>query len=442
MGLPINPNPPRTMWIDMNSSFARTEQQAHPRLRGVPVGVGKYTNPNGPVISPSVEAKRYGIKTAHTVRNSRLLCPQIRILKSDPPKYREMHRRMISVFNRWSPDVLGKSIDEACISLEGSPALKRFTMREIAHEIKREIREACGEWITVSIGIGTNQFLAKTAAGLIKPDGLETIDHTNLRDVYAELELTDLCGINSRYQARLNTHGIRTPLEFLDADPTFLHREVFGSVVGRYWAMMLRGYEHQRYEGPERRSYGNSHSIREQTREKGPNLAILCKLCDMAGRRMRRDGFSCRRIDLIAVYPDGTYFKKGKLVERALYSTPELFRHATLLFNRQEAALAVHKLGVSLSHLVPGEVSQLDLFESSDAKLRRGMRAVDLLNDRYGEQVVYVAPMHGANRRIDDSVSFGSFGDVRQLYEEESAFTEVDDEELEWSTLEEPTGGE
>lgn len=64
MDLPINPNPPRTMWIDMNSSFARTEQQAHPRLRDVPVGVGKYTNPNGPVISPSVEAKRYGIKTA------------------------------------------------------------------------------------------------------------------------------------------------------------------------------------------------------------------------------------------------------------------------------------------------------------------------------------------------------------------------------------------
>src|SRR5690606_17143696 len=111
--LPISRNPARTMWVDMNSSFARSEQQAHPRLRDRPIGVGKYTNPNGPIISPSVEAKRCGIKTAATVRSAKLLCPEIVVIKSDPPKYREMHRRMLKVFNRWSPDVLAKSIDEA-----------------------------------------------------------------------------------------------------------------------------------------------------------------------------------------------------------------------------------------------------------------------------------------------------------------------------------------
>ena len=34
MDLPINPNPPSVMYIDMNASFARTEQQARTLLRG------------------------------------------------------------------------------------------------------------------------------------------------------------------------------------------------------------------------------------------------------------------------------------------------------------------------------------------------------------------------------------------------------------------------
>ena len=103
-----------------------------------------------------------------------------------------------------------------------------------------------------------NQFFAKTAAGLKKPDGLERVDHTNLRKVYSRLVLTDLCGINTKYAARLNIHGVYTPLQFLDADPHFLHKTVFGSVIGHYWSLMLRGYEHQRYEGSDRKTFGNS----------------------------------------------------------------------------------------------------------------------------------------------------------------------------------------
>jgi DNA polymerase-4 len=63
-----------------------------------------------------------------------------------------------------------------------------------------------------SIGISTNRFLAKLAASLRKPDGLETIDHTNILSVYEQATLLDLSGINTRYQARLNAQGIFTPM--------------------------------------------------------------------------------------------------------------------------------------------------------------------------------------------------------------------------------------
>ena len=84
------------------------------------------------------------------MRDCKLLCPEIVIVKSDPPKYREMHQRMIRVFHEWTPDVLGKSIDEACLCFSHSPALKRFTMEEIGTRIKAQIKERCGSYITVT----------------------------------------------------------------------------------------------------------------------------------------------------------------------------------------------------------------------------------------------------------------------------------------------------
>ena len=122
--------------MDTNSSFCTAEAQSKPLLRVRPVGVGKYTNPNGPVISMPYEAKTRGVKVAHTVRACKLLCPEMVFVKSYPPKYREMYARMVRIMRRWSPEVKGMSIDEMCVNFTGSPALKSMTMQEIGMRIK------------------------------------------------------------------------------------------------------------------------------------------------------------------------------------------------------------------------------------------------------------------------------------------------------------------
>ena len=429
MQLSLNQNPPLVLWMDTNSSFATTEQQSRPLLRHRAIGVGKYTNPNGPVISISPEAKAAGLKGINTVRDCKLVCPEIVVVKSDPPKYREMYSRMIRIMQRWSPEVKGMSIDEMCVNFAGNPALKRMNMQEIGMQIKQQVREECGEYMRVSIGISTNQFLAKTAAGMRKPDGLVTIDHVNLREALGTHELEGLCGINKRNKGRLNRAGIFTPLEFLDAEADFLHRQVFGSVVGRYWSLMLHGYEHQSYLGPERKSYNNSHSIREQSADPELNLSILCQLCEEASRRMRRDRYSCRTLAIYLFYADGTYFKELYTVSTFLYTTKEIFTRATLLFNRQKDWKRIHKIAVSLYNLGEGAHEQMNLFEDDHGKQRKAMDAADRINLKYGRNAVYMAPMHGSLGRIDDSISFGSTGDVHQLMEELNTFESFDDME-------------
>jgi DNA polymerase-4 len=141
--------------------------------------------------------------------------------------------------------VTPKSIDEAVIDFSGTVHLEHDLLR-VGREIKRRVRAEIGEWISCNIGIATNRFLAKLAASLHKPDGLDQITHDNLEAVFAETELLDLCGINTRFQARLNVHGIYTPLQLLSSPLHVLKGQVFRSICGYYWFLRVRGRRDQR----------------------------------------------------------------------------------------------------------------------------------------------------------------------------------------------------
>src|SRR3954451_21535191 len=191
--LPINHNAPIIMHVDLNSCFATIEQQANLLLRGKPIVVAAYDTPNGCVVAPSIEAKRFGIKTGMTVRDARLLYPPVIVRTPDPAKYRYVHLLFRKIFQDYSPDVTPKSIDEAVIDLTDTLCLFKGTVVDIGKEIKRRFRSEIGEWMSCSIGVGPNRFLAKLAASLHKPDGLDAINHANLHDVYAKVKLLDLC---------------------------------------------------------------------------------------------------------------------------------------------------------------------------------------------------------------------------------------------------------
>jgi len=243
MSLALNHNPPTIMHVDLNSCFATIEQQANPLLRGKPMVVAAYDTPNGCVVAPSIEAKRYGIKTGMTVRDARLLYPRVIVRTPDPAKYRYVHLLFRKIFKDYSPDVTPKSIDEAVIDLTYTLSLFKGTVTDIGRDIKKRFRKEIGEWMTCSIGVSTNRFLAKLAASLHKPDGLDIIDHTNVLDVYKRVSLLDLSGINTRFQARLNASDIFTPMEFYNAPLDLLKKQVFQSILGYYWYLRLRGHE-------------------------------------------------------------------------------------------------------------------------------------------------------------------------------------------------------
>src|SRR5918999_1466342 len=319
MALPINRNQPLVMHVDLNSCFATIEQQANPLLRSKPIVVAAYNSPNGCVVAPSIEAKQYGIKTGMTVRDARLLYPAVIVRTPDPAKYRAVHLQFRNIFKDYSPDVSPKSIDEEVIDFKDTYALYNQSLPDIGREIKRRFRSEIGELMKCRIWISTKPFLAKLAASLKKPDGLETIDHTNVLSVYKHVSLLDLSGINTRYQARLNAYGIHTPLEFYSASLDTLKKQVFQSINGYYWYLRLRGYEIDEVDFA-RKSFGNTYALGKQTNDPRELAKLLMKLCEKTGRRLRRAEYAAQGVHVSCVYTDFSFWHTGRKVDQPLYT--------------------------------------------------------------------------------------------------------------------------
>jgi DNA polymerase-4 len=414
MPLPINRNQPLIMHVDLNSCFATIEQQANPLLRGKPIVVAAYNSPNGCVVAPSIEAKQYGIKTGMTVRDARLLYPPVIVRTPDPAKYRAVHMQFRNIFKDYSPAVAPKSIDEAVIDFTDTYALYNRSLTDIGLEIKRRFRKEIGEWMVCSIGIGTNRFLAKLAASLKKPDGLETIDHTNVLSVYNNVSLLDLNGINTRNEARLNASGIFTPMEFYQASLETLKKQVFQSIVGYYWYLRLRGYEIDQVDFA-RKSFGNMYALGKQTKDPRELAKLLMKLCEKTGRRLRKAGYKAQGVYVACAYTDYSFWQTGRKVHVPVYTTQEIYRKALWLLNMSGYTKVVRNLAVSVYALIPHQSEQLDMFASRSHAVAEAM---DRINDKYGEFVITPALMMGMDETIIDRIAFGGVKELEELYQQ------------------------
>lgn len=422
----FNPSSPIWLHIDLNSCFATIEQQANPLLRGKPIAVAAYTTPRGCILAPSIEAKRFGVKTGMRVMEGKQLCPQLVIMASDPPKYRFVNRALFRLFREYSPRVVVRSIDEMLLNFaESLPVLSRtrtkphqtsVSLFDIGREIKTRIKNEIGEWLTVSIGISTNPYLAKVAAGLHKPDGLDEINHQNILQILSGMKLTDLPYIKERNEARLNRVGIRTPVDFYFATKQQL-KSAFESINGHYWYLRLHGLEVDDVEWV-RRSIGHSYALPKFTNNRGELGRLLCKLVEKMGRRLRQNNLTAQGIHLACGFKDGTFWHHGHKFPTLMYSNRDLFTGTLEIFSLIKSLKPVRSLAVSCFALSENLYAQMTLF-NDELKKRALVQALDAINDKWGEFSVMPAIMMNLQNKILDRIAFGSMRDISQIVLEE-----------------------
>lgn len=385
--LEINREEPQIMHIDLNSAFATIEQQSRPSLRGRAVGVTNRISKNCCVIAASYEAKDRGVKVGMGLMEARSIIPDLVMLESDPPKYHYVYQKLCKIMKSYSPNVAMKSIDEGIIDFHGTRnVINKRPLEDIGMEIKARLKSEVGKWMRINVGIGPNRFLAKTAANLHKPDGLDTISYRNLEEVYGSLKLTDLTGIANHYQARLNAAGIFTPLQFLNAPSEVLRKQVFRSVVGDDWYQRLRGYEVD--DGSTKLGHiGRQFVLDGRTNDNRFILPRFHYLCETTGRKLRFNQVDARGVLVWLVLEGGEYWQARKMFKTTFYTDRDIYQRALYLLNQRPNA-KVATIGITCYQLTPTTRSQPSLFEEKNRE-EWLTEAVDEINERYGLFMVH-----------------------------------------------------
>lgn len=383
--------------------------------------VAAYNSPKGCILSPSIEAKCYGIKTGMRVMDAQKLYADVLVLPTDPWKYRWVNQQLKLLFNRYTNLLHMKSIDEAVLYFTDAQAEGDLT--EIALDIKRRIRQDIGDWLTVSVGIGPNSFLAKTGAGLHKPDGLDEINWWNIEQVLASLKLEDLNGISRGHARQLRRAGLLQPLDMYRADADQL-RLAFKSILGVQWYWKLRGYEAATGERP-RRSFSHMYSLPHPV--EGAELeATISKMGHSLAYRLRRSGWQAKGFYLGTMDTQFSYWARHTMGQQYLYDGPDLHRRFMWLLQQRSSRQPVRKLFTGCFGLEPLCRLQTTWLDD-ELRKRRKVEAVTEVQARYGKFSLMPARMLQVHQRgwVKDAISFGGIGELDDAPEEQIEDYEV-----------------
>jgi DNA polymerase-4 len=406
MELGTNQEKALIMHIDLNSAFATAEQQAHPSLRGKPIGVTNRISKYCCVIAASYEAKKRGVKVGMRLDEVKTIIPEFIILETDPPKYHHVYKTLLSIMSDYSPNVVMKSIDEGIIDFHSTESLHNRPLEDIGKEIKQRVIAEIGDYTTINVGIGPNRFLAKTAANMNKPNGLTLIDYHNLKDIYKSMKLTDIFGIANHFEARLNAADIFSPMDFFNATGDELKRRVFHSIAGEDWYLRLRGYEVDNV-ATKLGSVGRQFALDTKTSDEKILIPRFHYLCETTAKKLRYNNLDARGILVWANFKGGDNWYTRKMFKTSFYTDKDIYQRALLLFNQRPKGLTMTIMGITCYMLKPSLRNQIGLFDEVN-KPERLTTALDELSNRYGNFIVGPADIIQSDRIVKQKIPFGS----------------------------------
>ncbi|HSW48335.1 MAG TPA: hypothetical protein VLG67_04625 [Candidatus Saccharimonadales bacterium] len=275
--------------IDFDSFFASVAQQVNPLYRNRPIGI---TAANGrtAIIAASREAKALGVKSPSRTFDALRICPSIIFAPSDFTLYWDISKKFVNICKDYTPFVEIFSLDEVFMDVTKTAHLFGGTMK-IVEEIKSRLKTDVGVYITASFGISHNKLLSKLASGLRKPNGVVEIKPDNILTVYKNAKLTDICGIGSRIEERLNQMGIYSLLQLRNAPISALAAE-FGQVEGTFLKNVGMGIDLREIipytESPSAKSVGRNYCLPNNEYDFRKVSQNVYELCEEVALKLRK----------------------------------------------------------------------------------------------------------------------------------------------------------
>jgi DNA polymerase IV len=414
----------RWLYLDLNSYFATVEQQVDKKIRNKPMVVVPMVSDSTCAIAASYEAKVLGISTGTRIYEAKRICPDLICVPAKHDLYVEYHEKIYNEVNNHVPISKVCSIDEFACRLIGIER-SRHKALEIANNIKRGIRENVGEYITCSIGISSNKFLAKTASDFKKPDGLVILDSLEIKEHLLRLKLTDLTGIGYSMAKRLYKHGIYDVESLFSLDARKM-RKVWGSIEGEKFYYLLHGHEVEE-KATIKRTIGHSKvlepSLRDLILAKEQGRILLLK----AASRLRRINYCCRELYLSVRDAENRKYKNIiKFV--STQDSFSLIKKYNELWDSLYMPINVvpRKISVGFFNLSSNldTRKQLDLFTDLESKevihtekQEKLSKTIDIINRRYGKAAVTIGDSREKTKNYSGAkIAFNRIPDKEEFY--------------------------
>jgi DNA polymerase IV len=393
-------------FVDMNSYFASCEQQERPELRGLPVGVVPVMTDTTCFIAASYEAKVFKIKTGTPVWEGKKLCPHIRIIEARPRLYRQIHDKVVEAVHRIVPVHEVMSIDEMVCKPWKNEATLAAALK-LGQKVQESIRDHVGDWLSCSVGLAPNVFLAKVASDLQKPRGLSVITPEDIPGKLLGLELTDWPGISHGMEARFHRFGVTTTAEMYRLRIEEM-REVFGGIVGERWWKSLRG---QTVDLPPIKRYqiGHSNVLAPEFRTTEGATAVVFRMLEKAAERLRHEGFHAQRLEVHVMSATEPFWSR----HADFLPCNRTARFVSILRALWNPPTRVPKsVGVNLQKIIPDYDVTLNMFD--DPRRANLDAVIDRLNRRYGRTTITRGTALRATKYLShERIPFGKPSDMR-----------------------------
>lgn len=334
--------------VDMDAFFASVEQRDNPELKGKPVGVGGTPSQRGVIAAASYEARKFGVHSAMPSRTAVQRCPHLILVRPRFEVYREVSNQIHEIFDQYTDLVEPLSLDEAYLDVtENKFAMPSATL--IAREIKEKIRQNTG--LTASAGVSINKFLAKTASGINKPNGLTLIPPEKAEAFIEKLAIEDFYGIGKVTAQKMHSYGIYSGADLKTFSEVELIKK-FGK-TGSYYYRIARALDDRAVVSNRiPKSIGAEESFAEDLADRYSMIAALEELAETVERRLDKNGTGGRTVTLKVKYGDYQQVTRSKTLNDSIKSAGEIMKVAQSLLNATEIEQRnVRLLGVQISSL-------------------------------------------------------------------------------------------
>jgi len=385
---------------DSANFYVSAERIFDPSLKNVPVIV--LSNNDGCAVARSDEAKALGIKMGeplHLIKD-KVDAHGIRVFSSNYTLYGDISRRIVEVYEDFTPNVEIYSIDECFLDFTG---FKDRTAH--ARVMRSEVLRRIG--VPVRVGIASSKTLAKCANDVAKKNPifegvLDMMNETLADFVLPMVPVGDIWGVGRKTQKKLHDFGIHTAAELRDMP--IRQARALGTVVLERTVLELQGEPCLSFDEVEPQRKGMA-----VTRSSGTPMTDFETLFQAITAHATRAAEKLRNHGLVAGTLTVFYHTNRHRLDRPQYSGSRSTRLMPMSSDTFDLIAAARhcaqaawpkgpqreygftKAGVLLDDLVKFDDRPLTLFDAAKPKSAVLMAALDHVNDRFGKKTVVLA---------------------------------------------------